>query len=427
MKLSKILLVLTVSVLPCVQARADFYFEQNVHETKKGLSESQTKPVLSDFKRKIYVLGKVLAVQVEVQGKLEKEYGFDFGKGLYYEADPASGYFKLFDLKSLAEAFDQLDHKARAIPDSGRQHIVEIFSQNLLSGRLDYPVHVQRDFFAKKEFDGRNARLYKLRVGPGSSFFNPFGWYRTEKIWATTDVPGFSEYAAIRSLLEAKAAFYKIKYNRISDFIVILSALEGLPLRIDSVTRRRFERANSEETSSEDTSIISTAKIKPERLLYFDQNTRFSLDAVYSKGTQFGREASWEQAKKPDVSHVFVWFCIPFLFLIFSYSWFLGGFSEKNPLSLGRKVFFNSYVLICLLLALETFHYFNEAPFLVSPVFEFSLATALGAVLIVCRAIVHQRTVGRQMQEAHLRTCPHCHERCEDFYLICPKCNRSIQ
>ena len=75
------------------------------------------------------------------------------------------------------------------------------------------------------------------------------------------------------------------------------------------------------------------------------------------------------------------------------------------------------------LFALETIHTLKDIPYLFSPLIEFAPAATGGVLWIVWEARVHRRNVGRKMREAHLRYCPHCRARCEEFYVVCPKCN----
>ena len=422
MKLNKIFLILVIVVLLGREAQADFYFQQEVHATQKGLSEVNEEKAESDFRRKIYVLGQVFAIQIEENGQLKKEYGFDFSKNLYYEADPAAGHYKWYNLKILAKAFEKMSRKTQPFHGS-RRRIADDFSRALLEGKMDFPVRIEKALFGKKEFNGRGARLYKLREGPGASFLNFFGWYRKADLWATADVPGFSEYSAIRSKLKEKADFYKIKHNRISDLIITLSAFKGIPLRIDSVAKRRFERATAKETTREITSFISAEKIKQGQLLYFKQSSRFSWNVVFSEGTEFGPDMSVERGENFDPRRSLPWLIIPVLFFFFLTLWFLGGVAEEDGLSLKRLLVLRGTVLMGFLFALETIHTLKDIPYLFSPLIEFALAATGGVLWIVWEARVHRRNVGRKMREAHLRYCPHCRARCEEFYVVCPKCN----
>ncbi len=426
MKLKIILLILVSVFLFRGEARADLYFQQDVHMTQKGVSEDQPEPTKQDFRRKIYVLGQVFVIQIEEGGVLKKEYGFDFVKDLYYEADPANDYFKLFDLKILGEVFQKMGRTAPESMGGAGRGIAKDLTRSLLEGKSDYPVHIRQAFFAKKEFEGRRARLYKLRVGPGTAFLNFFGWYRKADIWAATDVPGFSDYEAVRVNLKKKAAFYKIKHNQVSDLIVTLSALKAVPLRIDSVSKRIYERATSEETSREITSLISTAPIKRGQLLYYKEASRFLWNPIFAKGTEFGPDVSVASGEAFDMRRSLPWLLFPALFFVLTYLWFLGGYKEEKALSLRRFVVLRIYILVSVLFALEITHYARELPFLISPLFEFSFVAALGVVWAGWQVYTHVRTVEKQMREAHLKFCPHCGVQCEAFYLVCPNCNRPL-
>lgn len=425
MKLSKIFLILVAVVLLGQDAQADFYFQQEVHATQKGLSEVQDETAESDFRRKIYVIGQVFAIQIEEGGRLKKEYGFDFSKNLYYEADQEAGHYKWYDLKVLARAFEKMSHKTQLFHGS-KGRIADDFSRALLEGKMDFPVRIEKAIFGKKEFNGRKARLYKLREGPGTAFLNFFGWYRKADIWATADAPGFPEYAAIQSKLREKAVFYKIKHNRASDLITMLLAFRGIPLRIDSVAKRRFEQAAAKETTREITSLINTEKIKQEQLIYFKQSSRFSWNVVFSEGTEFGPDISVERGENFDVRKSLPWLIIPILFFFFLYLWSLGGIAEEDDLSLKRLLVLRGIVLLSFLFALEMVHVLKDIPYFFSPFIEFGIIAAVGIFWIVWEARVHRLNVDRKMREAHLRYCPHCRARCEEFYVVCPKCNSPL-
>ena len=409
----------------CGVAHADFYFQQNVRVTQEGLDGAQESDGTRDFQRKIYVTGQVLAIQVEEKGQLKKEYGFDFSKNLYYEADPVTGYYKWFDLDVLDKAFKRMGQEVSSFQGS-RQRVAQQFTRAMLEGRIDYPVNVTRSFFGKKSVAGLPAERYKLRTGPGTSFLNFFGWYRKADIWASSDVPGFSEYAPVRMKLRRRAAFYKIKHNRVSDFILMISELEPVPLVVDSTARRCFERATSVETAHETVSAAGTSRIKPSQLLYFKQSKLFSWNVIYSKGTEFGPEVSLQRGEPFNWRRLLPWLIAPVFFLVLTGAWFLGPFPEKDRFSLQRKLVLQTYLLSAFLFALQTVHYLSDAPYLFSPLWEFSGAAALGAAMIVWQVCSHLRDIDRQMREAGLRYCPHCHARCEAFYVVCPKCNRAI-
>lgn len=425
MKQKRIFLILAFAFFFCNDASADFYFQQDVRTTQKGGEEGLSQWAGQDFRRKIYVLGQVFVIQIEEDGRLKKEYGFDFGKNLYYEAAPADKYYKLFDLKVLAEAFQKIALQSRGFR-KGRRGIADDLSKGLVDGQIDYPGRIRQAFFAKKQFDGRPARLYKLRVGPGTDFLNFFGWYRKADIWAATDLPGFSEYEAVRAHLAKKAVFYKIKNNKISDLVITLSVLKGVPLDIDSVAKRRFERSTSEEASREITALISTSPIKAEQILYFKERPRFSWNTVFSEGTEFGPEVSVASNEKFDVRQSMPWLIIPACFFVFAYLWFFGGYREMDEFSLTRLVILRITILLSILFGLEVVRYLSETPYLISPLFEIALASGFGVAWIVWEACVHQKNTEKLMRNAHLRFCPHCHARCETFYIACPKCNRSF-
>ena len=428
MKSKTFLIVLAAALSLCREARCDLYFQQDVHAEHRGLEESQDGSGNEDFRRKIYVVGQLLAFQIEEKGKLRKEYGFDFAKDLYYEAEPGSGYYKKFDLKLLGEAFDKMAREVRSYPTgrTGRQQVAAEFARAMMEGEMNYPVRLRKAFFGKQRFSGQSARLYKLRAGPGTSFLNFFGWYRKADVWASNGLPGFSEYTVLRARLARKAAFYKIKHNRISDLITTLAALEAIPLRIDSTARRRFERATALETTREVTSALSTAKIQPSRLLYFKEGARFSWNVVFSKGTEFGPEVALERGESFSWRRSLPWMIVPVFFLLCAFAWFLGPYQEKERLSLQKMLVFHTYLLSALLFGLQVLHYLADIPYLFSPVWELAATAAAGAALILWQGWAHWSAIGRQMREERLRYCPHCHARCEEFYVVCPKCNRAI-
>ena len=97
-----------------------------------------------------------------------------------------------------------------------------------------------------------------------------------------------------------------------------------------------------------------------------------------------------------------------------------------DELSLKRLVILRVYVLISLLLALELTHYIRDLPFLISPLAEFMLVVVAGILWILWEVRVHLRNVDRQMRDSHLRYCPHCRHRCEEFYVVCPNCDQSL-
>lgn len=426
MSFKKIFLILAASAFLASEAYAALYFEQDIHLSEKGIGETRVGQNSYDFKRKVYVRGEVLAIQIEESSRLKKEYGFDFGRNLYYEADPEADYYKLFDLDLLAKAFEKMGQPDPA-RDSSRSGIVRDLSRAVLEGRADYPVKIRGVFFGSKEFDAWHAKHYKLRAGPGNNILNPFGWYMKADIWAAMDVPGFSEYKEITAKLRKKAAFYKIKHNRISDFVTTLSALEAFPLRIDFVARRRFGLTTSKETSREVTSFISTAPIEPEKILYFKEGGRFSWDVVYSEGTNFGREVSLKRGEDFNPRKLLSWLFIPILFLIFTYLWFMRDIAGEDKLSLKKFLTSRFYVLFSILFATQITHTVREIPFLISPFFEFALIFLAGFSWITWGMRAHLRAVKIQMQEAHLRYCPHCRARIEVFYLVCPKCNHHLE
>ena len=425
LSIKKTFLILAASAFLAGEADAALYFEQDIHLSVKGINETRAGQNSYDFKRKVYVRGEVLAIQIEEGARLKKEYGFDFGKNIYYEADPEADYYKLFDLDLLAKAFEKMGQSDPA-RDSSRSGIVRDLSKAVLEGRADYPVDVRGVFFGSKDFDGRRTKHYKLRAGPGSNILNPFGWYMKADIWAAMDVPGFSEYKEITAKLRKKAAFYKIKHNRISDFVIMLSGLEAFPLQVDSIARRRFGLTTSKETSREVTSFISTTPTEPEKILYFKEGGRFSWDVVYSEGTNFGREVSLKHGEDFNPRKLLPWFFIPVLFLIFTYLWFMRDSAGEDRLSLKKFLILRFYVLFSALFAAQITHTAREIPFLISPFFEFALIFLAGISWIAWQTRTHLRVVKVQMQEAHLRYCPHCRARIEAFYLVCPKCNHSI-
>jgi hypothetical protein len=421
-----LLLALVCTILFPGEAFADLHFEQDVHLSRKGTGESRAEAEDHHFKRKIYVRGEVLSIQIEEDSRLIKEYGFDFEKNLYYEADPEADYYKLFDLDILGKAFEKMGRPAPA-RGSSRGGIVRDLSEAVLEGRANYPVHLSRDLFGSRQFDGRPARRYTLRAGPGSLFLNPFGWYVKTEVWASQDVPGFAEYAAAVGKLQKKASFYKIKHNRISDLIVTLSALEAFPLEIDFTAKRRFGLTTSKETSREVTTAISTAPIEPEKLLYLKETGRFSWDVVYSEGTTFGREVSLKHGENFNPQKQLPWLVVPALFIVFTFLWFGSDVSSEDRLSLRRFLIARFYVLISVLFALQITHYFREIPYFISPLVEFSLIFLAGLTWITWRTYAHLRAVKDQMEGAHLRYCPHCRQRIEVFFLVCPKCNRPVK
>ncbi|HXV18807.1 MAG TPA: hypothetical protein VD883_01885 [Candidatus Omnitrophota bacterium] len=426
MKFKQVLLVLAASAFLANEAHAALYFEQDVHMSRKGTGDFRAEAQDHHFKRKIYVRGEILAIQVEEEGRLKKEYGFDFEKNLYYEADPEADYYKLFDLEVLGKAFERMGRPVRS-RSSSRGGIVRDLSESVLEGRANYPVHLSRDLFGSKQFDGRTARRYTLRAGPGSFVLNPFGWYVKTGVWASEDVPGFAEYAAAVEKLRKRSAFYKIKHNRISDLIVTLSALDAFPLEIDFSAKRRFGLTTSKETSREVTTAISTAPIEPEKLLYLKEAGRFSWDVVYSEGTYFGREVSLKHGDSFNPKKQLPWLVLPVFFVVFTFLWFGADVSSEDRLSLRKFLIARFYVLASVLLALQITHTFREIPYFISPWVEFSLIFLAGFLWIAWRAWAHLRAVKDQMEGAHLRYCPYCKARIEVFYLVCPKCNRSIK
>ncbi len=422
--MKKTWLALAAALMLCRPALADFYFEQDVHETRAGLDGAQDGDGSWDFKRRTYVVGQLLAVQIEEKGKIQKEYGFDFAKNLYYEADPAAGTYQRYDLDVLGKAFDKMAREVRTY--RGNARVAEEFAHAMLEGQIDYPVHVHKAWWGAMRFGRLEADRYRLRTGPGTSFLNFFGWYRKAEIWASSEIPGISEYSAVRMKLRRRAAFYKIKHNRISDFITTIAELEPLPLRIESTARRRFERATAVETSTEAVTAVRTKKIDPSQLLYFRQAKKFSWSAVYSKGTVFGPEVALQRGEPFNWRRSAPWLILPAFFLVCTALWFLGPFSDADELSLGRKLVLYTYLLSALLFAIEAVHYLSDLPYIVPPLWEYLAVAAAGVVTIAWQARCHRETVERRMRESNLRWCPHCRARCEEFYVVCPKCNRDI-
>ena len=412
--------ILTGSALP---AHADFYFEQNVQASVKDTDTTRTD---TNFVRKVYVLDGILLAQIFEKNALKKEYGFDFKKNLYYETDPGTGYYKLFDLALLDAAFENMNRGAApSFKGTARRRVAVDLAKNMEEGRLDYPVFTNKVFWSEKNTGGRKTAVYKLREGPGGTFLNPFGWYRKAKILATEDVPGFAEYSRIRAQLAGKAHFYKIKNNLISDFIVTISSLDPFPLTIETAAQGRFGNLNAKETRLETASFISTAKIDPQKLLYFKESANFSWNTVFSKGTDFGPEVAMPAA--PDLRGILLPFLIPGFFILFAYLWFFGGYEAKNVFSLKRLVVLRALMLFSFLLILEIVHYFTEMPFLEGPFFEFMILFSIGIFWILAETLLRHRYLAAEMREEHLLCCPHCGAPIEEVYLICPKCNSSIK
>ena len=97
-----------------------------------------------------------------------------------------------------------------------------------------------------------------------------------------------------------------------------------------------------------------------------------------------------------------------------------------DRLSLQRMLAFRITILSALIFAMQAVHYMGDVPYLLSPLWELVPVAVIGAGVILWQALSHHRSVDRQMREAHLQYCPHCHARCEQFYVVCPKCNRAI-
>ncbi len=405
-------------------ARADLYFQQDVH-VSEGDADSPG-PAETDFVRKVYIFDGILSVQIFEKDLLKKEYGFDFKKNLYYEADPAAGYYKWFDLALLDTAFKNTDHGAiAAFHGASRQRVVRDLSRSMQQGRLDYPVRIRRALRPGKTIEGHKAVYYKLREGPGGTLLNPFGWYRTAVILATEDIPGFGEYSRLRAMLAEKARFYKIKHNRISDFIVTISSLGPFPVSIETSAQGRYGHLDARQSQRETTSFISTAKISREQLLYFKESARFSWNIVFSQGTDFGPEVAAPSG--PDPRRALPGLSIPVFFLILAYAWFFGGVESESIFSLKRTAVLRALTLFSVLLALEIIHYFTEMPFLVSPFFEFTLLFAAGAAGILAEILFRRLHRASRMREEHLLFCPHCGAPVEEVYLICPKCNFALK
>ena len=404
-------------------AYADLYFEQEVHVEQNDTSRISTGKSVSDFKRKIFIADELLIFQIEEGGKLKKEYGFDFAKNRYYEAEPAVGYFKLFDLALLQRAFSSVQYSA---PSHGsRREIARDFSEALTEGKIDYPVHVRKAFFGLKRLGGFETHLYKLRAGPGSLILNPFGWYRSADIWASTLSPGFEEYSKTTARLGKLAGFYKLKSNQISDFVMSLSVLPAFPMRIDSVAKRRFGRASARETSREVTLFIRASKIDTKKLLYFKYRSNFSWHVVFSKGTDLGRDVLMKRGEDFNLKGTLGWLIIPGLFLVSIYGRFFSGIAQESDLSLRRLLVLRFYVLFSALFLAQIGHYIIGVAYLGPPWAESIGVFILGAGLISREVFMHLKNVKGRMREEHFKFCPNCRAPIEQFYLVCPKCNKT--
>ena len=87
---------------------------------------------------------------------------------------------------------------------------------------------------------------------------------------------------------------------------------------------------------------------------------------------------------------------------------------------------FRFYILSVLLFGMQILHYLADVPYLYSPLAEFVAVGSAGTLLILWQGLAHWRAIDKQMRKERLRYCPHCHVRCEEFYVVCPKCNRAI-
>lgn len=411
-------------------AYAELYFEQDVHAVRSGLPDGQA-PQSAHYQRKIYLIDDLLAIQIVEGDRVQAEYGFDFSRNLYYEADPSTDYYKLFDLDLLDKAFARMGQEPPAAAGSAmrrnRRQMAQAFSEVLMEGGMDYPVHVSRSAWRQREIAGLQTHRYSLSAGPGSFILNPIGWYRKAVIWATTQSPGYEEYRRMSLLLNEKARFYKIKYNRASDFVTTMANLEAFPLEINAVAKRRFGRANAKETSREVTSRILNGGIESADLIYKKDHTRFFWHVMFSEGADFGREVSTRRSGDLKMRTVLAWSVVPALFLMLTFAWFILGVSSESRLSYRKLCVGRLYLLIGILFVIQILHFVSGRDYWVSPMAELSVVAIAGLAWILLGIWEHRRYLRQYMQERFLEACPHCHARIEKFYVVCPVCNKPLK
>ena len=400
-QLRKIVSLAALGVSLQAAAHADLYFEQEV----------QADP---PFKRKVFITDKLLTFQIEDDKGPVAEYGFDFSKNVYYEADPRAAFYKLFDLVKLEEAYRKAVTAARA---SAHDEIVRELAAALDEGRKDYAISARRSWFS--------GERYLVRAGPGSGWWNPFGWYLRVEAGATKDIPGYDDYAETLARLRPKAAFYKIKNNRVSKLITVMLALDAFPLRLEYAVR---EAGDSAKRTSwhERTTFVSTSTLDTDRLLYVRENRRFSWHVVYSKGTDFGPDVSWDYWEGSDTGQTLFHLCFPVFFVVFLYLWVFGGISQEEEFSTKRFVALRLIWLSGAIFAGELAHYFTGLAFFGSAYRELGAASALGIVWIVVAAWRHRAGFQSLLKASELKVCPRCGARIEQFYVICPRCNLEL-
>ncbi len=406
-------------------ARADLYFEQKCHIERKGMSGAGISDGALDFERRTFITGELLVFQVVIEGQVRREYGFDFGKSLYYEADPAENRYKTFDLGRVAEEYDYIGVKDA--PRAGRDGITKLLSEAILEGVPDYPIRSRASFFGKKKLHGFSARHISVSMGPGSMVLNFLGWTRRAGVWATREIPGYPEYRKAVENLREKALFYKSKYNLVSDFVTLLLAVDDFPLEVRSTAKRRFAQAPAVETARETLSFISTKPIDLNQLVYVKKGEQFSPHVLFEEGSSIQRRRplppqSFGEASKKTLP----WAVVPVFFFIVSFLWYSSISGEDVRYSLRRRVLGRLYAVLAFLFVWQWAHLFLEIPFLGSIALEFLILFLAGSVWVGYDARAFTRRLKETMDAANLHFCPRCRKVIEKFYLSCPECHREI-